>query len=188
MAPCVLGTTPDEVRASAQRIAERFGRDADTVLERYGERGPVGTVDQVVARLRGNIPDPVGRGHPLVIRPAAVPGGDGRRHARGTQLGVDGVAAPDPQGGTKDDGRQPFGRQQRLSEQPGSQQHCQASDAEGGQDDDFDLVVHVGRPSIPLVTATRPSWSVRQAVHRLRCTATPSNQAPLRSPRSSAST
>ena len=52
MAPCVLGTTPDEVRASAQRIAERFGRDADTVLERYGERGPVGTVDQVVARLR----------------------------------------------------------------------------------------------------------------------------------------
>jgi alkanesulfonate monooxygenase SsuD/methylene tetrahydromethanopterin reductase-like flavin-dependent oxidoreductase (luciferase family) len=52
MAPCVLGTTAAEVRASAQRIAERFGRDADTVLERYGERGPVGTVDQVVARLR----------------------------------------------------------------------------------------------------------------------------------------
>jgi alkanesulfonate monooxygenase SsuD/methylene tetrahydromethanopterin reductase-like flavin-dependent oxidoreductase (luciferase family) len=52
MAPCVLGTTPAEVRASAQRIAERFGRDADTVLERYGERGPVGTVDEVVARLR----------------------------------------------------------------------------------------------------------------------------------------
>jgi alkanesulfonate monooxygenase SsuD/methylene tetrahydromethanopterin reductase-like flavin-dependent oxidoreductase (luciferase family) len=52
MAPCVLGTTPGEVRASAQRIADRFGRDADTVLERYGERGPVGTVDQVVARLR----------------------------------------------------------------------------------------------------------------------------------------
>jgi alkanesulfonate monooxygenase SsuD/methylene tetrahydromethanopterin reductase-like flavin-dependent oxidoreductase (luciferase family) len=52
MAPCVLGTTSAEVRASAQRIAERFGRDADTVLERYGQRGPVGTVDQVVARLR----------------------------------------------------------------------------------------------------------------------------------------
>jgi alkanesulfonate monooxygenase SsuD/methylene tetrahydromethanopterin reductase-like flavin-dependent oxidoreductase (luciferase family) len=52
MAPCVIGTTPAEVRASAQRIAERFGRDADTVLDRYGERGPVGTVDQVVARLR----------------------------------------------------------------------------------------------------------------------------------------
>jgi alkanesulfonate monooxygenase SsuD/methylene tetrahydromethanopterin reductase-like flavin-dependent oxidoreductase (luciferase family) len=52
MAPCVLGTTPAEVRASAQRIAERFGRDADTVLERYGERGPVGTVDEVVGRLR----------------------------------------------------------------------------------------------------------------------------------------
>jgi alkanesulfonate monooxygenase SsuD/methylene tetrahydromethanopterin reductase-like flavin-dependent oxidoreductase (luciferase family) len=52
MAPCVIGTTPGEVRASAQRIAERFGRDADTVLDRYGERGPVGTVDQVVTRLR----------------------------------------------------------------------------------------------------------------------------------------
>jgi alkanesulfonate monooxygenase SsuD/methylene tetrahydromethanopterin reductase-like flavin-dependent oxidoreductase (luciferase family) len=52
MAPCVLGTTPAEVRASAQRIAERFGRDAETVLARYGERGPVGTVDEVVSRLR----------------------------------------------------------------------------------------------------------------------------------------
>jgi alkanesulfonate monooxygenase SsuD/methylene tetrahydromethanopterin reductase-like flavin-dependent oxidoreductase (luciferase family) len=52
MAPCVLGTTPAEVRASAQRIADRFGRDAETVLERYGERGPVGTVEDVIARLR----------------------------------------------------------------------------------------------------------------------------------------
>jgi alkanesulfonate monooxygenase SsuD/methylene tetrahydromethanopterin reductase-like flavin-dependent oxidoreductase (luciferase family) len=52
MAPCVVATTTAEVRASAQRVAERFGRDADTVLERYGERGPVGTVDQVVSRLR----------------------------------------------------------------------------------------------------------------------------------------
>jgi alkanesulfonate monooxygenase SsuD/methylene tetrahydromethanopterin reductase-like flavin-dependent oxidoreductase (luciferase family) len=52
MAPCVLGTTPAEVRASAQRVADRFGRDADTVLTRYGERGPVGTVDEVVSRLR----------------------------------------------------------------------------------------------------------------------------------------
>jgi alkanesulfonate monooxygenase SsuD/methylene tetrahydromethanopterin reductase-like flavin-dependent oxidoreductase (luciferase family) len=52
MAPCVLGASDAAVRRSAERIAERFGRNADTVLERYGERGPVGTVEQVVARLR----------------------------------------------------------------------------------------------------------------------------------------
>ena len=40
------------MRASAQRIAHRFGRDADTVLERYGELGAVGTVDHVAERLR----------------------------------------------------------------------------------------------------------------------------------------
>jgi alkanesulfonate monooxygenase SsuD/methylene tetrahydromethanopterin reductase-like flavin-dependent oxidoreductase (luciferase family) len=51
MAPCVIGTTDAEVLASAQRIAERFARDADTVLERYGDRGLVGTVDHVVERL-----------------------------------------------------------------------------------------------------------------------------------------
>jgi alkanesulfonate monooxygenase SsuD/methylene tetrahydromethanopterin reductase-like flavin-dependent oxidoreductase (luciferase family) len=52
MAPCVIGEDEAAVRASARRIGERFGRDADDVLERYGERGPVGTVDQVVERLR----------------------------------------------------------------------------------------------------------------------------------------
>jgi F420-dependent oxidoreductase-like protein len=52
MAPCVLATTDGGVRASAQRIAERFGRDADTVIQRYGERGPVGTVPRVVEWLR----------------------------------------------------------------------------------------------------------------------------------------
>jgi len=52
MAPLVVGEDDAAVRASAQRIAERFGRDADTVIERYGERGPVGTVDRVVERLR----------------------------------------------------------------------------------------------------------------------------------------
>jgi len=52
MAPCVLGEDEAAVRESARRIGERFGRDADTVLERYGERGPVGTVDQVIERLR----------------------------------------------------------------------------------------------------------------------------------------
>jgi alkanesulfonate monooxygenase SsuD/methylene tetrahydromethanopterin reductase-like flavin-dependent oxidoreductase (luciferase family) len=51
MAPCVIGTTDAEVLASAQRIAERSARDADTVLERYGDRGLVGTVDHVVERL-----------------------------------------------------------------------------------------------------------------------------------------
>jgi alkanesulfonate monooxygenase SsuD/methylene tetrahydromethanopterin reductase-like flavin-dependent oxidoreductase (luciferase family) len=52
MAPCVIGEDDGAVRASAQRIAARFGRDEQQVLDRYGERGPVGTVDQVVARLR----------------------------------------------------------------------------------------------------------------------------------------
>ena len=52
MAPAVIGTTDAEVRASAQRIADRFGRDADAVLERYGDLGPVGTVEHVVERLR----------------------------------------------------------------------------------------------------------------------------------------
>jgi F420-dependent oxidoreductase-like protein len=52
MAPLVLGEDDAAVRESARRIGERFGRDADTVIERYGERGPVGTVDRVVQRLR----------------------------------------------------------------------------------------------------------------------------------------
>jgi alkanesulfonate monooxygenase SsuD/methylene tetrahydromethanopterin reductase-like flavin-dependent oxidoreductase (luciferase family) len=52
MAPFVIGVNDDAVRASAQRIGERFGRDPDQVLERYGAMGPVGTVDQAAARLR----------------------------------------------------------------------------------------------------------------------------------------
>jgi F420-dependent oxidoreductase-like protein len=52
MAPCVIGTSDEEVRASAKRTAERFGRDADTVLERYGELGAVGTIQHVAERLR----------------------------------------------------------------------------------------------------------------------------------------
>jgi alkanesulfonate monooxygenase SsuD/methylene tetrahydromethanopterin reductase-like flavin-dependent oxidoreductase (luciferase family) len=52
MAPCVIGVDDDAVRASARRIAERFGRDEQHVLERYGMRGPVGTIDVVVERLR----------------------------------------------------------------------------------------------------------------------------------------
>ena len=52
MAPCVVGDDDAAVRASARRIGERFGCDEAQVLERYGERGPVGTVDQVVEHLR----------------------------------------------------------------------------------------------------------------------------------------
>ena len=52
MAPCVLGEDDAAVRESARRIGERFGRDPADVLDRYGERGSVGTVDQVVDRLR----------------------------------------------------------------------------------------------------------------------------------------
>jgi alkanesulfonate monooxygenase SsuD/methylene tetrahydromethanopterin reductase-like flavin-dependent oxidoreductase (luciferase family) len=52
MAPCVIGRNERELQASARRIGARFGRDPDEVLERYGERGPVGTVEQVVERLK----------------------------------------------------------------------------------------------------------------------------------------
>jgi F420-dependent oxidoreductase-like protein len=52
MAPYVVGRDDREVKASAARIGERFGREPEQVLERYGEFGPVGTVDQVVERLK----------------------------------------------------------------------------------------------------------------------------------------
>jgi F420-dependent oxidoreductase-like protein len=52
MAPLVVGRDDREVQQSAQRIAARFGRDPKDVLERYADRGPVGTVDQVVERLK----------------------------------------------------------------------------------------------------------------------------------------
>ncbi len=52
MAPCVVGADDAAVRESARRIGERFGRHPDEVLDRHGERGPVGTVDQVAERLR----------------------------------------------------------------------------------------------------------------------------------------
>ena len=52
MAPCVVGEDESAVRESARRIGERFGREPDEVLERYGARGPVGTVAQVIERLR----------------------------------------------------------------------------------------------------------------------------------------
>jgi alkanesulfonate monooxygenase SsuD/methylene tetrahydromethanopterin reductase-like flavin-dependent oxidoreductase (luciferase family) len=52
MAPCVVGRDDRELQESARRVGARFGRDANDVLERYGERGPVGTVEQVVERLK----------------------------------------------------------------------------------------------------------------------------------------
>jgi F420-dependent oxidoreductase-like protein len=52
MAPCVVGEDEAAVRESARRIGERFGRDPDEVLARYGERGPVGTTAQVIERIR----------------------------------------------------------------------------------------------------------------------------------------
>jgi alkanesulfonate monooxygenase SsuD/methylene tetrahydromethanopterin reductase-like flavin-dependent oxidoreductase (luciferase family) len=52
MAPCVVGRDDRELRDSAQRIGARFGRSGEEVLERYSEFGPVGTVEQVVERLK----------------------------------------------------------------------------------------------------------------------------------------
>ena len=52
MAPLVVGHDDRKVLESARRIGARFGRDPQQVLERYGEFGPVGTVEQVVERLK----------------------------------------------------------------------------------------------------------------------------------------
>ena len=52
MAPLVVGEDEASLREAARRVGERFGRSAEEVLERYAERGPVGTVDRVVERLR----------------------------------------------------------------------------------------------------------------------------------------
>jgi len=52
MAPCVVGRDERELQEAARRVGARFGRDPQEVLERYGEHGPVGTVEQVVERLK----------------------------------------------------------------------------------------------------------------------------------------
>jgi alkanesulfonate monooxygenase SsuD/methylene tetrahydromethanopterin reductase-like flavin-dependent oxidoreductase (luciferase family) len=52
MAPFVVGRDERELQESARRVGARFGREPQDVLERYGERGPVGTVEQVVERLK----------------------------------------------------------------------------------------------------------------------------------------
>ncbi len=52
MAPLVVGRDERELHESARRIGARFGREPQAVLDRYGEFGPVGTVEQVVERLQ----------------------------------------------------------------------------------------------------------------------------------------
>jgi alkanesulfonate monooxygenase SsuD/methylene tetrahydromethanopterin reductase-like flavin-dependent oxidoreductase (luciferase family) len=52
MAQCVIGRDEQEVLESARRIGARFGRSAEEVLERHRAHGPVGTVAQVVERLK----------------------------------------------------------------------------------------------------------------------------------------
>jgi alkanesulfonate monooxygenase SsuD/methylene tetrahydromethanopterin reductase-like flavin-dependent oxidoreductase (luciferase family) len=52
MAPLVVGRDDREVQKSARRIGARFGRDPKQVLERYAQSGPVGTVEQVIERLK----------------------------------------------------------------------------------------------------------------------------------------
>jgi alkanesulfonate monooxygenase SsuD/methylene tetrahydromethanopterin reductase-like flavin-dependent oxidoreductase (luciferase family) len=52
MAPCVVGRDEGELRESARRVGARFGRDPQEVLDRYSQYGPVGTVEQVVERLK----------------------------------------------------------------------------------------------------------------------------------------
>jgi F420-dependent oxidoreductase-like protein len=52
MAPCVVGRDERELHESARRVGTRFGREPQEVLDRYGQFGPVGTVEQVVERLK----------------------------------------------------------------------------------------------------------------------------------------
>jgi alkanesulfonate monooxygenase SsuD/methylene tetrahydromethanopterin reductase-like flavin-dependent oxidoreductase (luciferase family) len=52
MAPLVVGRDDRELHESARRIGARFGRDPQQVLDRYAQSGPVGTVEQVVEKLK----------------------------------------------------------------------------------------------------------------------------------------
>jgi F420-dependent oxidoreductase-like protein len=52
MAPCVVGRDEGELRESARRVGERFGRTPEDVLGRYREGEPIGTVEQVIERLK----------------------------------------------------------------------------------------------------------------------------------------
>ena len=52
MAPVVVGRDERELRESARRVGARFGREPQEVLNRYRDYGPVGTVEQVIERLK----------------------------------------------------------------------------------------------------------------------------------------
>jgi alkanesulfonate monooxygenase SsuD/methylene tetrahydromethanopterin reductase-like flavin-dependent oxidoreductase (luciferase family) len=52
MAPCVVGRGDREFRESPRRVGARFGRTPEDVLERYREYGPIGTVEEVIERLK----------------------------------------------------------------------------------------------------------------------------------------
>jgi alkanesulfonate monooxygenase SsuD/methylene tetrahydromethanopterin reductase-like flavin-dependent oxidoreductase (luciferase family) len=52
MAPCVIARSERELMDSARRVGARFGREPKDALERYGERGPVGTVEQAIEKLK----------------------------------------------------------------------------------------------------------------------------------------
>jgi alkanesulfonate monooxygenase SsuD/methylene tetrahydromethanopterin reductase-like flavin-dependent oxidoreductase (luciferase family) len=52
MAPLVVGRDERDVLESARRIGSRFNRDPQEVLDRYGQFGPVGTVEEAAVRLR----------------------------------------------------------------------------------------------------------------------------------------
>jgi alkanesulfonate monooxygenase SsuD/methylene tetrahydromethanopterin reductase-like flavin-dependent oxidoreductase (luciferase family) len=52
MATIVVGRDEREVQESARRIGAVFGRGPKDVLERNGKHAPIGTVDQVVERLK----------------------------------------------------------------------------------------------------------------------------------------
>ena len=52
MAPCVIARSERELMETARRVGARFGREPKDALERYGERGPVGTLEQAVEKLK----------------------------------------------------------------------------------------------------------------------------------------
>jgi alkanesulfonate monooxygenase SsuD/methylene tetrahydromethanopterin reductase-like flavin-dependent oxidoreductase (luciferase family) len=52
MATCVVGRDERELQEAARRVGAVFGRDPKDVLERNGPHAPIGTVDQVVERLK----------------------------------------------------------------------------------------------------------------------------------------
>ena len=53
MAPIVVGRDDRALRDSARRVGAVFARDPKDALEGSGDHAPVGTVDQVVERLKG---------------------------------------------------------------------------------------------------------------------------------------